>query len=92
MPKRVLFLTTVQALFFMTDRWSFHLYLALAAKRSDYHVLLWGVGLPGFNTNETLSANVLRWFVDPKLDVVVTTWNFHRTFIGNETWKDWRLS
>ena len=92
LPKRILFLTTVQALFMMTDRWSFHFYLALASKRLNYHVVLWGIGLPGFNTNETLNANINRWFLDPRLDVVITTWNFHRTFVGHDTWKDWRFS
>jgi len=90
--KRVLFLTTVQALFFMTDRWYFHMYLALAKKTERYNVLMWGVGLPGFHYNETLAVNMKRWFVDPKFDVVITTWNYHRTLLGVETWKNYYYS
>lgn len=86
---RVLFLTTVQALFKMTDRWYFHLYLALAKQTSRYDVVLWGVGLPGFHVNETLATNLERWFVDPKFDVVFTTWSYHRTLVDVEPWKNW---
>jgi len=89
--KRVLYLTTVQALFTITDRWSFHLFLALAS-RKDFNVLLWGVGLPGFNANETLSENVIRWFVAPSIDIIVSTWNFHRCHLGIEPWKNWKLA
>lgn len=90
--KRVLFLTTVQALFFMTDRWQFHLYLALSKQVQDYHVICWGMGLPGFHINETLAENIHRWFVDPTFDVIITTWNYHRSYLGLEAWKDWKYS
>ena len=90
--RRVLYLTTVHALFTMTDRWSFHFFLAMASSRKDFHVLLWGVGLPGFNTNETLAENVIRWFVDPSIDIIVSTWNFHRCHKGIEPWKNWKLA
>ena len=90
--KRLLYLTTLQALFFMTDRWNFHMYLGLAARPRQYTTILWGVGMPGFNVNETLGDNIERWFQDPDMDVVVTTWNFHRTYVGVETWRDWKFS
>jgi len=73
----------------MTDRWYFHLYLALAKQTSRYDVVLWGVGLPGFHVNETLATNLERWFVDPKFDVVFTTWSYHRTLVDVEPWKNW---
>lgn len=91
-PLRILYLTTVQALYFMTDRWNFHMYLGLASQPLKYRAIMWGVGMPGFHVNETLRDNILRWFQDPHLDVVVTTWNYHRTYRGHETWRDWKFS
>jgi len=81
--KRILFLTTARAFYLSTDRWSFHLFLGLQAQ-PEYDVLLWGVGFPGFASNETTSQNIMRWFQDPVFDVLVSTWNFHRTKLGED--------
>ena len=72
-PIRILFLTTKRSLFLLNDRWYFELYKAIASQ-PNVHIVMWGVGMPGFRNEDTTRDNILNWFVDPVFDIVHSTW------------------